>query len=1674
MGRFVSVPPSPPPVRPGAGDTGIEVLGEIGRGAQAVVHRVRHRGAEYAMKVLRTGGDTDPAQVREFHRQAALLAAVADPGLARVHAVGTTGGHPYVLMDLVDGEPLGDRLRRGPLTAPRTLAMAVDVASALATAHANDLVHRDVKPDNILVAADGRAKLVDFGLAGRLPTGADRAAPAGEPVAGTLTYCAPEQTGMLNRPVDGRSDLYALGVVLFECVTGAPPFAAADTGELLRLHATAPVPDPRAFAPGLGAGFAAVVVRLLAKDPDDRYQSAHGLLADLRRLAAEPDAALAPGADDGPVTPAEVPLTGRDDELAALRARWAAARAGHGGILLLQGPAGSGKTRLATALAADAGVVLHGRSTPGDRRPLAPIRAAIDAYVRAHRSRPGVTAALRAAAGPSAALVKNLSPALAEVLAAPDPDGEVGQDRYASAVAGFLAGLARAGGPLLLRLDDAQWFDEGTVRVLRDLALDAAGAPLLAVVTGRPDGEPPAVPADTTVTLAPLDAAGTAALVDAMCGGVRCDAGSAARIANLTGGNPFAVLAYVRAVLDAGLLRPVWGRWETDHEGLRALRLPADSAELMLRRTGELAAESRRLLAVAAVAGSTFGTGLVAEVTGTDPARVAEVAADAVRRGLLERHGAGHALPHESIRTALRAGLTEADVRDLHDRIAAVLDRDGPDTDVYALAQHCAAGHPAADPGRMLRAGHAAGARALAEHAPGTALVFLEQAAAVAAAAGLPTGSAFRQLLGTAYHLNGRFAEAIATLTGALEVTTDPRGRAAIHCLLARVHDRAWSGAEELATVDRGLAELGLPMPRRTPWLVLSSVWLLIVGCLVRVTRLGYGTARGADREYYRMQSELYHHGASGSVRCLRPLRALGYGVRLIYPGNRLGRSPERASGLVALTMALRMIGLHRVAGRMVRAATRLAGDLGDPALLAYIAWMDAIARHGSGHDQGEQVARVLAEHDRWLDSGLALDCHAVLGWDRLLRGEVAEAEAGAARRQKWVDAGGHADRSAVVAIDAGLLALRGRAGEAAVATARSVRNAGEIHEVVDAIIARVQTACERDDLGASFDEAVADFDALGLRPVDLLPAQHSYYVYLAYGRVAQGDQTVARAAVATLRASRRPLIAAHHRVLSAAVAPPAEALRLLAAAEPLLRAVDAPLVAHEAAVVRARALTALGVPGEAGRQARTAAAIADAHGWPHRARRVEREFRLDAGGSRRSGAAGSAHGARWAALEQVSLAASRVLDPQRLTRIALDETVRLLGAERAILFLVDPGTQVLAPSVGRDAAGQDLAELAGYSATVVDRVRHSREPLVVAGTEEGEALGAHSVVLYGLRSILVAPLQLDERLLGVVYLDSRVAKGVFTADDADLLTAVTHHIAVALETARAAQLEVAVSAATRQRDLAEALRAAMARLSAILDPALVLAELRRTACEMTGAASGRLLPPGEAVHDPAALAVPLADRDGPVGTLVLTAGRPGEWGDADRGIAEALAGQAMVAYDNARLFSRVNELATTDSLTGVANRRHFFALAAAVTADGPPVTALMIDIDHFKNINDTYGHQAGDDVIRGVAGRLGAAMPAGAVLGRYGGEEFALLVRGDAGDLGETLRAVVAGTPVPTRGGPVPVTVSVGVARRCGPDAAPDAAPPEELAEALLGRADGALYAAKRAGRNRVVAHPA
>jgi GAF domain-containing protein len=426
----------------------------------------------------------------------------------------------------------------------------------------------------------------------------------------------------------------------------------------------------------------------------------------------------------------------------------------------------------------------------------------------------------------------------------------------------------------------------------------------------------------------------------------------------------------------------------------------------------------------------------------------------------------------------------------------------------------------------------------------------------------------------------------------------------------------------------------------------------------------------------------------------------------------------------------------------------------------------------------------------------------------------------------------------------------------------------------------------EQNETGEPFDQAVAEYQALVVSSMEVTRPERIVHFAIAMGRLAQcrrpsgEDDSIrlelARKAVKELGKARKSEdLRARERIARADLLVVEgqfkKALSVLADLEPVSDP-DSPLLAYETARVRSRAIAGLGGVEEAQRQASLAFLIAQRSGWPHRCAWIVTEFgqtgagtagsqgsirsSLESGGwASRSSTNSGVEGGIWAdrvvragvdrqrlaALEQMSAAASTVLDPTALVRITLDETIRILGADRAYLFLVGEGDQLI-PSQGRDVAGHDVTALTGYSASLVDRVHRTGKPLVVTGTDEGAALGAQSVVLHGLRSILVAPLQLDGRLLGVVYLDSQVATGIFDTGDVGILVALTNHIATSLETARAAQLAISVQAVQRERDLAETLRTALEAMNGALAPKDVLEELLTWALTMSSCDSAWLL----------------------------------------------------------------------------------------------------------------------------------------------------------------------------------------------------------------------------------------
>jgi serine/threonine protein kinase len=265
---------------------------QLGEGGMGVVYRaVDERGEPVAIKVLHATIASSPDLVARFEREAAAQAILAHPNIATLHAVGVTDdGGMFFVLELIEGHDLAIALESGPLAPDRAIAITKQILSGLHHAHQFGMVHRDLKPENVLLArtaAGEQAKLIDFGLVKLVTTvlGEEegRRLTRTGVVFGTPQYMSPEQ--MRGEAVDARSDLYALGIVLCEMLTGRRPFEAEEVTELWQAHLSAPVPSLAELGGPVDPNLDAIVATLLAKRPDERFASAHAARRALDSLA---------------------------------------------------------------------------------------------------------------------------------------------------------------------------------------------------------------------------------------------------------------------------------------------------------------------------------------------------------------------------------------------------------------------------------------------------------------------------------------------------------------------------------------------------------------------------------------------------------------------------------------------------------------------------------------------------------------------------------------------------------------------------------------------------------------------------------------------------------------------------------------------------------------------------------------------------------------------------------------------------------------------------------------------------------------------------------------------------------------------------------------------------------------------------------------------------------------------------------------------------------------------------------------------------------------------------------------------------------------------------------------------------------------------------------------------
>jgi tetratricopeptide (TPR) repeat protein len=715
---------------------GYRIEAVIGRGGVGTVYRAVQLTLQrdVALKLLTAEQSADSSFRQMFLDESILAASLDHPHVVPVYDAGEVEQVLYMAMRYVPGSDLQGMIRREGRLSPHASVMILEqVAGALDAAHAAGLVHRDVKPSNVLIAGGHGAEqplhawLGDFGLSRRI---ADPAEQATERPLGTVHYVAPEQ--IRGDAVDHRADIYSLGCLLFECLTGSVPFAHSSVPSVLYAHLESPSPTVSDLGIGLPPALDEVISWALAKSPDDRPQSATALAQAaaqaLSGAPVSPDTPRARARSLGAAsrrTRASRPIVGRLLESEDLVSLLDDASAGVGGVATLAGEAGIGKTTLArqlSTLAEQRGIpAVWGIGASAETaRPywhwIQLVRA-----IAGRREGPEVFKTL----GAVGAWLYTIVPDLELGLPRPGPVGaEEGRFHLYDALLRLLELAAERSG-LLVVLDDLQFADEASLLALSYISRAVADKRILIVCThrdleleeSRRDAAPfsELVRPTLGIVLKGLPAADVRRMIESRRDLPPPDA-LVDRIHQLTGGNPLFV---------SELLSLIEAEHELDDSAVAAgaMPLPAGVRDAITARLAMLSAAGREVLGVASVIGQQFRAGTLAAAAGTPAVELLELLDEAVRLRLVRpttHYADGYGFHHGLIQATLYDAIPRGRRLALHDAVARALEQDPAvvaGEGLAEIAHHYLEAAPAHDPARAIDYARRAGDRAMATFA---------------------------------------------------------------------------------------------------------------------------------------------------------------------------------------------------------------------------------------------------------------------------------------------------------------------------------------------------------------------------------------------------------------------------------------------------------------------------------------------------------------------------------------------------------------------------------------------------------------------------------------------------------------------------------------------------------------------------------------------------------------------------------------------------------------------------------------------------------------------------------------------------------------------------------------------------------------------------------------------
>jgi PAS domain S-box-containing protein len=678
------------------GDSSVQILSED---ADRIFCRAWRRGAEGEPDVVLTvrpaSEHPTSASLDRLAHEYSLKDELDSTWAVRPLELGRDRGRAMLVLEDPGGEPL-DRLLGVPIEVGRFLRLAIGIVAALGKAHQRGLVHKDLKPANILVNhATGEVRLTGFGIASRLPRERQVPEPP-EVIAGTLAYMAPEQTGRMNRSIDARTDLYALGITFYQMLTGSLPFTAADPVEWVHCHiARKPVP-PNERLENVPAAVSAMIMKLLAKTAEERYQTASGVERDLRRCLAEWEARAT--IDNFPLGQQDTPdrlripekLYGRAREVETLLASFDRVfRTGAPELVLISGYSGIGKSsvvnELHKMLVPPRGLFAAGKFDQYKRDiPYSTLAQALQSLVRpllgkSDTELSGWRDALLEALSPNGRLMVDVVPELKLIIGEQPPVPELpardAQRRFQLVFRRFIDVFARPEHPLALFLDDLQWLDGATLDLLEDL-LTRSDLQYLMLIGAYRDNEITAAhplmrkietikAAGAKMAEIRLPPLAQEHLGQLIADALRCEVEGAEPLARLmqdkTDGNPFFAIQFISSLAEEGMLAfdHDASRWRWDLDRIHAKGYTDNVVELLVGKLGRLPAKTQTALHQLACLGNAADITMLALVLGTSETDAKAALWDAVRQELVEQQGDSFKFVHDRVQEAAYSLLPE-------------------------------------------------------------------------------------------------------------------------------------------------------------------------------------------------------------------------------------------------------------------------------------------------------------------------------------------------------------------------------------------------------------------------------------------------------------------------------------------------------------------------------------------------------------------------------------------------------------------------------------------------------------------------------------------------------------------------------------------------------------------------------------------------------------------------------------------------------------------------------------------------------------------------------------------------------------------------------------------------------------------------------------------------------